>query len=148
MKSFTLTALFVGSIAVTFPVGSQAQTTDGTYGECVNAFGVLLADYAELVTQAGFVNCQVDQGAASVRAVGFGIVDGSEIPLIADGQLTKNGGSKTCSVTLSTQTPECDGSLADCTINEYANLNLSGGDAASWNKFLKGQGCQDAMALE
>ena len=136
-KNLSVITLAMVLSLILWPQNSQAQ--DGTLSDCTDAFYESLGIIdGELHADNRFATCQANKGKALVRLMGDW-KDNISQTRYAISQLTRNQGTKACSIKISRE------GQAQQQIGYYV---LSGKHAAAWNKFLKGQGCQDVMALE
>jgi len=135
-----LAMLLMGFTALASPHVSPAQAVPGTADDCIDSFNVLLATWVSETDIANrSVVCNVNAGKARVALSGY-IVSDTPYGRVANARLIRSGKNKFCDIVIfrEEQSP---------TATDMGRLNLPGKDAAAWNRFLKGQGCLDAMAL-
>ena len=143
MKSLIVIAvLLMGFTALVSPQASYAQAAAGTMDDCIEAFDDLLAAWrSETDIEDRTVVCKVSSGKARVALGGY-IVSDTEPRLgrVAAARLIRSGKNKECNIVFFRQ----EDSPA---MTEIGRFNIPGRHASAWNRFLKGPGCQEAMAL-
>jgi hypothetical protein len=141
MKSLiVLAVLLMGFTALASPQVSYAQAVPGTLDDCIDSFNDLLTMWdSETVSANRSVVCNVNAGKARV-ALGGKFVSDTNYARTANSRLIRGGKNKFCNNVIFRQ--EDSPSSTD-----IGGFKIRGKDAAAWNRFLKGPGCQDAMAL-
>jgi len=141
MKSLiVLAVLLMGLTALASPQVSQAQAVPGTVDDCIDSFNDLLVLWdSETVTANRSVICNVNAGKARVALGGYFVGD-TNYARTANSRLFRSKGNKSCSIVIFRQEDSPNST-------DIGRFNIRGRDAAAWNRFLKGPGCQDAMAL-
>jgi len=139
-KLVVLAVLLMGFTALAAPQISFAQAVPGTLDDCIESFNDLLDVWdSETVAGSREVMCNVSSGKA--RVLLGGEFDGdTNYARTANAQLIRGGKNKSCNNVIFRQedSPSMTG---------IGRFNIRGRDAAAWNRFLKGPGCQEAMAL-
>jgi len=122
-----------------YPQSSYAQEA-GTLNDCIIGFLDTLELWdMETAVDGRSVICQVNKGKALVHLGGVS-EDNPQNRRITNPQLLREQGASECYMDI----------YRDETLPHFQNevfFSLSGGDAAAWNNFLKGEGCQIAMEL-
>ena len=141
MKSlFVLAVLLMGFTALAAPQISYAQAAPGTMDDCIDSFNDLLAIWSSETNVANrSVVCNVNAGKARV-ALGGHIVSDTPLGRVAEARLIRNGKIKECNIVIFRE----EGTPNAAKIGRFS---IRGRDASAWNRFLKGPGCQEAMAL-
>jgi hypothetical protein len=141
MKSLiVLVVLLMGFTALTSPQVSYAQAEPGTLVDCIDYFNELLDIWdSETDDENRSVVCKVNAGKARVALGGFFESDPNR-GRVANSRLTRGGKNKFCNNVIFRQE-------ASPNSTDIGRFNIRGRDAAAWNRFLKGPGCQAAMDL-
>jgi hypothetical protein len=141
MKSLIgLAVLLMGFTALASPQVSHAQAVPGTLDDCIDSFNVLLDVWdSETVVGNREVMCNVNSGKARV-ALGGDFDRDTNYARTANAQLIRGGKNKFCNNAIFRQEDSPN-------FTDIGRFSIRGRDAAAWNRFLKGPGCQAAMAL-
>ncbi len=135
-----LAMLLIVFTALASPQVSYAQAVPGTVDDCIDAFVDLLATWDnETVTTNRTVVCNVSAGKARAALSGKYVGD-SNFARVANSRLIRSRKNKFCDIVIFRQEQSPNAT-------DMGRINIPGKDASVWNRFLKGPGCQAAMAL-